>query len=72
MVVRFMVTLCGLWLIVRYMAAIVRFMVNCALYGYCAVYGLYNMYLGSLYTDNLHPTLYLHVLGQQLQKGRVT
>ena len=31
-----------------------------------------DMYLGSLYTDNSHLTLYLHVLGLQLQNSRVT
>ena len=41
MVVSYMVTLCVLRLIVRYMAAIVRYMVDCAVYGYCAFYGLY-------------------------------
>ena len=41
MVVSFMGTLCVLWLIVRFMVAAVRFMVNCAFYGYCAFYGLY-------------------------------
>ena len=41
MVVSFMGTLCVLWLIVRFMVADVRFMVNCALCGYCAFYGLY-------------------------------
>ena len=43
MVVSYMVTLCVLRLIVRYMAAIVRYMVDCAVYGYCAFYGLYSM-----------------------------
>ena len=42
MVVSYMVTLCVLRLIVRYMAAIVRYMVDCAVYGYCAFYGLYS------------------------------
>ena len=45
MVVSFMGTLCVLWLIVRFMVAAVRFMVNCAFYGYCAFYGLYNVKL---------------------------
>ena len=44
MVVSFMGTQCVLWLIVRFMVAAVRFMVNCALYGYCAFYGSYNSY----------------------------
>ena len=43
MVVSFMGTLCVLWLIVRFMVAAVRFMVNCAFYGYCAFYGLYSI-----------------------------
>ena len=45
MVVSYMVTLCVLRLIVRYMAAIVRYMVDCAVYGYCAFYGLYIFYV---------------------------
>ena len=43
--VLYMVMLCVLWLTVRYMAATVRFMVNCALFGYFAFYGLYISYV---------------------------
>ena len=49
MVVSFMGTLCVLWLIVRFMVAAVRFMVNCAFYGYCAFYGLYTCPYNAIY-----------------------
>ena len=54
MVVSYMVTLCVLRLIVRYMAAIVRYMVDCAVYGYCAFYGLYNRLMkNAIYPENV-------------------
>ena len=48
MAVSYMVTLCVIWFTVRYMVATVRYMVHCALYVYCAVYGLYNCETTSL------------------------
>ena len=70
MVVSFMGTLCVLWLIVRFMVAAVRFMVNCAFYGYCAFYGLYKS-SGSCMKKNLANPLCNIVVQYYLKSTRV-
>ena len=71
MVVSFMGTLCVLWLIVRFMVAAVRFMVNCAFYGYCAFYGLYNSKSNFQYVWSTFETLRIFLFVLQVMNDQL-